>query len=78
MAMEYVHGGDLFEILRKERRFSPHRAAKYSLQLATVRLTASTCLESIRGEGVYVYYMHVFRCMHVSMDALICMYVNLL
>jgi hypothetical protein len=37
-ALEFVGGGDLFEILKKERKFSVHRAARYVLQLGKVRV----------------------------------------
>jgi hypothetical protein len=42
-ALEHVSGGDLFDLLKKERRFESARAAKYVLQLGQVsmRLTYS-------------------------------------
>ena len=35
-ALEYVSGGDMFDVLKRERRFESPRAAKYILQLGQV------------------------------------------
>ena len=35
-ALEYIPGGDLFDVLKRERHFSSHRSAKYVLQLGNV------------------------------------------
>ena len=36
-ALEYVPGGDLFDVLKQERHFDSPRAAKYVNQLGQVR-----------------------------------------
>eukprot|EP00042_Codosiga_hollandica_P040643 m.352892 g.352892 ORF g.352892 m.352892 type:complete len:984 (+) comp55916_c0_seq1:122-3073(+) len=44
-ALEYIAGGDLFEILKKERKFSQSRSSRYVLQLGRA-------LEYLHSKGV--------------------------